>query len=169
TALELFLFLLEKGVILSSNGEKIQCRAPEGSITAILWEVMREYKRELLTLLPPTPLIKAERRRAPRKAVGFQVLYIDTRGRPGIGMALNLSPGGMFIQDTHSSLPVGTILITNFVLPTRFVCKLKAKVVHTNLVGSGLQFIDTHPASAESWQNLKAYCALPDPARASPG
>ncbi|RMF91832.1 MAG: hypothetical protein D6736_04645, partial [Nitrospinota bacterium] len=46
TALELFLFLLEKGVILSNNGEKIQCRAPEGSITAILWEVMREYKRE---------------------------------------------------------------------------------------------------------------------------
>ena len=101
----------------------------------------------------------ADRRIHPRKDVSLRVDYANAEGRAWLGIARNLSCGGMFLEYTPE-LSVGDTVTTTFALPTGSPCRLLAQVVHKNGLGSGLKFL-YHQAEDGTVQfpELEEYCA----------
>ncbi|GIX48281.1 MAG: hypothetical protein KatS3mg131_2492 [Candidatus Tectimicrobiota bacterium] len=99
------------------------------------------------------------RRKYARKATAFRVDFADARGRAGMGLAKNVSFGGMYLAYTPRLQP-GESLVTSFLLPSGQPCKLVAHVVWADERGVGVRFL----ASArtrwrnESWEHLRHYC-----------
>ena len=78
-------------------------------------------------------------RQHPRDDIAFRVDYVDSCGRGGMGLATNVSYTGMYLAYIPR-LRVGDLLHMVLVLPTGEPCKLKARVVRTDLTGAGLCF-----------------------------
>ena len=103
------------------------------------------------------------RRKHPRKDTAFRVDFADVHGRAGMGLARNVSFGGMYVAYTPH-LEVGERLVTVFTLPSGLPCKMVAHVVRADKAGIGLRFL-THYRSRrsrtrnESWEHLKTYCS----------
>jgi hypothetical protein len=81
-----------------------------------------------------------ERRVYPRRDVSLRVDYIDTNGHAWLGLARNLSIGGMFLEYTPE-LSIGETITTAFVLPSGRPYRLRARVVHRTPAGAGLTFL----------------------------
>ncbi|RMF89356.1 MAG: PilZ domain-containing protein [Nitrospinota bacterium] len=101
-----------------------------------------------------------ERRHAPRKGVTLRVDYVDEGGRANIGMARNLSPGGLFLEPSTTLSP-GETLALAFSLPTGEPVKGKARVVHRQNGGVGLCFVALDQTPDESLHRLQAVCSVP--------
>ncbi len=123
-------------------------------------EVIRFMTHGQTTTLDRSECDKVDERRIhPRKNVTLRVDYTDSGGRACLGLARNLSFGGMFLEYTPA-LTVGDIVTTAFVLPSGRPYRLQARVVHRNETGSGLSFLhDQENELSTRFEYLEAYCA----------
>ena len=106
------------------------------------------------------PAEKGEERRINRRRnVSLRVDYTDQTGRAWLGLARNISIGGMFLEYTPE-LSVGDTITTAFVLPSGRPYRLKAQVVHCNPTGAGISF-EQHQMNTLStkMEYLERFCA----------
>jgi hypothetical protein len=100
-----------------------------------------------------------ERRKYPRKPVYFRVDFMDAKGQVSMGLAKNLSLGGMFVEQA-SGLSLGETITAAFALPDGQPFKTKAEVVRVDATGFGLKFVDLFDRYPPDYlQGLKTYCA----------
>jgi len=108
-----------------------------------------------------TPLPEGERRSAPRLDKHFPVWLESDRGG-GIGVARNISEGGMFVE-TREPHPLGSQVRITFpsqagqmtaVAEVRFVCHLQGKAPsgasHAAIHGMGVRFLYFEAAADEA-------------------
>jgi hypothetical protein len=93
-------------------------------------------------------------RQHPREVALLRVDYVDAQGQAGLGLAKNLSYTGIYLTSISRPLHVGDTLTMTFAMPTGKACKLQARVVHTNKVGVGLRFTNTHEAYRQLSGNI---------------
>jgi hypothetical protein len=100
-----------------------------------------------------------ERRRHPRKGMYCRVDFLDNQGHVAMGLARNISLGGMFVEYA-SSVTIGEIIVASFTLPTGQPFKAKAEVVRVDSAGFGLKFVDLHDRYPVDYlQELESFCA----------
>jgi hypothetical protein len=100
-----------------------------------------------------------EQRLFPRKAVFCRVDFVDSQGHAAMGLAKNISLGGMFVEYA-SRLSVGDTIVASFSLPNGQPFKTKAEVVRVDGLGFGLKFVDLHDRyPADYLQQLESFCA----------
>jgi len=99
-----------------------------------------------------------ERRRNPRKSVHLRVDFVDGRGYVAMGLARDISLGGMFVEQT-AGLSSGETITATFALPTGQPFKTRAEVVRVNTAGVGMKFVDLYDRYAPDYlQSLETYC-----------
>ena len=99
-----------------------------------------------------------ERRRNPRKRVLFRVDFVDGRGYAAMGLAKDISLGGMFVEHP-AGLSSGEMITATFTLPTGQPFKTRAEVVRVNTAGFGMKFVDLYDRYAPAYlQSLETYC-----------
>jgi hypothetical protein len=99
-----------------------------------------------------------ERRRNPRKSVHLRVDFVDGRGYVAMGLARDISLGGMFVEHT-AGLSSGETITATFTLPTGQPFKTRAEVVRVNTAGFGMKFVDLDDRySPDYLQSLETYC-----------
>jgi hypothetical protein len=99
-----------------------------------------------------------ERRQYPRKSVYFRVDFVNTQGNASMGLAKNLSLGGMFVEHA-AGLSLGEIITATFTLPTGQPFRTRVEVVRVDTAGCGMKFVDLHDRYPPDYlQNLEAYC-----------
>jgi hypothetical protein len=99
-----------------------------------------------------------ERRKNSRKSGHFRVDFVDGRGRVSMGLAKDLSLGGMFVEQATGLSP-GEMITATFTLPTGQPFKTRAEVVRVNPTGFGMKFVDLYDRYAPDYlQSLETYC-----------
>lgn len=100
-----------------------------------------------------------ERRLFPRRDVSLRVDYTDNNGRAWLGLARNISIGGIFLEYTPE-LSLGDTITTAFVLPSGRPYRLRARVVHCNADGAGLIFLHDEASDLTTQLDyLEQFCA----------
>jgi hypothetical protein len=100
-----------------------------------------------------------ERRLFPRRDVSLRVDYTDKSSRAWLGLARNISIGGMFLEYTPE-LAIGDTITTAFVLPSGRPYRLRAQVVHCNSAGAGLIFLHDEVSELTTQLDyLEEFCA----------
>jgi hypothetical protein len=99
-----------------------------------------------------------DRRQHPRRPVYFRVDFMNQRGDVSMGLAKNLSLGGMFVEQA-TGLTLGEVITTAFTLPDGQPYKTKAEVIRAETSGFGLKFVDLFDRySPDYLRNLENYC-----------
>lgn len=100
-----------------------------------------------------------ERRKHPRRGVYCRVDFTNSQGHASMGLARNVSLGGMFVEHA-GGVTVGEVIMAAFTLPNGQPFKTRAEVIRVDHAGFGLRFVDLQERYPTDYlQQLESYCA----------
>ncbi len=133
------------------SGVRVRYELPGQGIGIEYTDISPKHRQMILRFIHER---MEEKRRYPRTAFAVQV---DKEGQPAIGIATDLSAGGMFVETSNPASPGSTLNLRIQLGLGEPPLEVKTEILYTVLnSGMGARFVEISPADR---QRIEAYLA----------